>query len=225
MVRFDPRFEFDAPQTYCDVSAPLSPLPAGEHDPWFDRVHPDHSRPGAELSRELEAKLQEQELKDDKENQRPVTSDLRTILISKNKQLKNEKKEKKKEFRSLKEMRAMHEPFKGKKEQKQEQEHKNRRKPLVDVGNRPDVRWKRERAVMVTSKEKKEMKNLQELLSRHNKKFKATHTYEPPQHSVRVVRQWERETKKSYYALSAEERAQANEEIAVWKKRQAEASH
>lgn len=49
MARIDPLFEFDAPQSYRDLSAPLSPLPAGEHDPWFDRVHPEHSRLGAEL--------------------------------------------------------------------------------------------------------------------------------------------------------------------------------
>ncbi|EGZ15821.1 hypothetical protein PHYSODRAFT_509099 [Phytophthora sojae] len=231
MARIDPLFEFDAPQSYRDLSAPLSPLPAGEHDPWFDRVHPEHSRPGAELARELEAKLQKQEqqqLKEDKENQRPVAADWRSIVTARNKQLKSEKKE----FRSLKEMRATHKPFQGKKEQMQEQEQEqeqqvqSRRKPLVDVGNRLNTHRKRERAATAASKEKKEMKNLQELLARHNKKFKATHTYEPPQHSVRVVKQWERETKQSYYALSAEERVQANREIAAWKKRrEAEACH
>ncbi|KAF1784046.1 hypothetical protein GQ600_25164 [Phytophthora cactorum] len=60
------------------------------------------------------------------------------------------------------------------------------------------------------------------MLKKHNKKFKATHTYEPPQHSVRQVKQWERETGKSYYALSAAERVQANQEIAVWKQKKQE---
>lgn len=33
-----------------------------------------------------------------------------------------------------------------------------------------------------------DLHDLQELLARHNKKFKSTHTYQPPQHSVRDVR-------------------------------------
>ncbi|KAG6597887.1 uncharacterized protein IUM83_07698 [Phytophthora cinnamomi] len=215
MARLDLLFEFDAPQSFRDLSAPPPPLVAGEHDAWFDRVHVQHSRPSAELARELAAKLQEheqQQLQDDKENQRPA-ADWRSIVASRNKQLKL-KQEKKTERRSLKEMRATHEPFQAKRQKEKEQQ--GRRKPLRDVGNRLDARRKRE---VATSKEKSEMKSLQELLARHNKKFKASHTYEPPQHSVRVVKQWERETKQSYYALSAEERVQANQEIAAWKKR------
>lgn len=33
-----------------------------------------------------------------------------------------------------------------------------------------------------------DLHDLQELLAKHNKKFKSTHTYQPPQHSVRDVR-------------------------------------
>jgi hypothetical protein len=33
-----------------------------------------------------------------------------------------------------------------------------------------------------------DMRDLKEMLARHNKKFKAQHTYEPPQHSVRDVK-------------------------------------
>jgi hypothetical protein len=36
--------------------------------------------------------------------------------------------------------------------------------------------------------EKSDLRNLEELLARHNKKFKPTHTYEPPAHSVRDVK-------------------------------------
>lgn len=36
--------------------------------------------------------------------------------------------------------------------------------------------------------EKSDLRDLEELLARHNKKFKPTHTYEPPQHSVRDVK-------------------------------------
>lgn len=39
-----------------------------------------------------------------------------------------------------------------------------------------------------SSAAKDDFQDLQALLARHNKKFKATHTYQPPQHSVRDVR-------------------------------------
>lgn len=38
------------------------------------------------------------------------------------------------------------------------------------------------------SSEKSDLRDLEELLARHNKRFKPTHTYEPPQHSVRDVK-------------------------------------
>ncbi|KAF1784042.1 hypothetical protein GQ600_24449 [Phytophthora cactorum] len=189
----DPIFEFDAPKTFTDLSAPLSP------------------KPSAELAKELadavrKLKEKEQQVKDafkpksnsgrhrwslNKENQQPA--DWREIVAARNKQLQQKKRGK---FTSLKEMRATQEPFKL---------HKTRSRP----------RQKR-------APPEKEMKDLQELLKKHNKKFKATHTYEPPQHSVRQVKQWERETGKSYYALSAAERVQANQEIAVWKQKKQE---
>lgn len=45
-------------------------------------------------------------------------------------------------------------------------------------------------SVRKTSKtsEKSDLRDLEELLARHNKKFKPTHTYEPPAHSVRDVK-------------------------------------
>ncbi|KAF1335989.1 hypothetical protein FI667_g733, partial [Globisporangium splendens] len=59
-----------------------------------------------------------------------------------------------------------------------------------------------------------DFQELQELLARHNKKFKATHTYQPPQHSVRDVRMWEKQNNLSYYSLTSEDRVKANLEIA-----------
>ncbi|GAB9471484.1 hypothetical protein Gpo141_00008693 [Globisporangium polare] len=59
-----------------------------------------------------------------------------------------------------------------------------------------------------------DLHDLQELLAKHNKKFKSTHTYQPPQHSVRDVRVWEKQTQQSYYNLSPEDRVTANLEIA-----------
>ncbi|ETN06727.1 hypothetical protein PPTG_12766 [Phytophthora nicotianae INRA-310] len=228
----DPLFEFDAPQTFVDLIAPLSPFPPGAHDPWFDQIHPEHSKPSAELAKELAdavRKLQdkEQQLKDagksksnsrrdhrwslNKENQQPM--DWREIVATRNKQLQQKKRSK---FKSLKEMRATQEPFKLQKTKVKVKTvsapSSESRKPLRDLGNSLNSGWKR-------APPEKEMKDLHELLKKHNKKFKTTHTYEPPQHSVREVKQWERETSKSYYALSAEERVQANQEITIWKQR------
>jgi len=55
--------------------------------------------------------------------------------------------------------------------------------------------------------------DLQEVLAQHNKKFKAAHSYEPRNHSIKDVKEWEFATKKSYNLLSVEERRVANEEI------------
>uniref|UniRef100_K3WBQ9 Uncharacterized protein n=1 Tax=Globisporangium ultimum (strain ATCC 200006 / CBS 805.95 / DAOM BR144) TaxID=431595 RepID=K3WBQ9_GLOUD len=64
------------------------------------------------------------------------------------------------------------------------------------------------------SRQGSDLQELQELLARHNKKFKATHTYQPPQHSVRDVRMWEKQNSLSYYSLTSEDRVRANSEIA-----------
>ncbi|CAH0474097.1 unnamed protein product [Peronospora belbahrii] len=230
----DVLFEFDAPQTFQDLSAPFVPHALGEHDVWFDQIHPQHSKPSADLAREAAAivrKLQdkEQQLKEmpinrkskrwsrDKENERPKSGD-RSLVRNKQLQLQ----ESKKTYTSVKEMRATSEPFQVKKEIKEEiAVVEKRRKPLVDARNRLNLSGK-ERTFM--SGEKKEMRDWQKLLKKHNKKFKATHTYEPSQHSVREVKQWERKMNKSYYNLSVEERVQANQEIAIWKQRQADSS-
>jgi len=190
-ARVDVLFEFDAPQTFKDLSAPLSPHPLDQHDAWFDHVHVQHSKPSAELAKELELKLAKlehrkekvqdvQSLKKrrrsaDKENQKP--KDWREIVVARNKQLK----QKKKRFPSLKEARALHEPFKAKKELQGKPLEipgapERHRKPLGDLGNK-------------RARPEQGMKQLQEMLKKHNKKFKATHTYEPPQHSIREVKQ------------------------------------
>ncbi|CAI5729258.1 unnamed protein product [Peronospora effusa] len=228
-------FEFDAPQTYRDLSAPLSPLAPGEHDVWFDQIHPQHSKPSAVLAREavgVVRKLQEKEkqLKDvqsqhkvkrwsgGKENHVRV----RTGEYEQTRQKQLKLRERKKHT-SLEEMRATDEPFQIHMEiKKKEIVLERHRKPLGDARNRLNVSG-RERTL--PHSEKKTMRDWQELLKRHNNKFKTVHTYEPPQHSVREVKQWERETKKTYYALSVEERAQANEEITVWKQRKVARSH
>ncbi|KAG7396057.1 hypothetical protein PHYBOEH_002838 [Phytophthora boehmeriae] len=224
----DPLFEFDAPQQFLDLTATASPFPAGSHDPWFDQVHPEHSKPSSELAKDLaetvrrlqRAEEAQKTIKKDKhrvsvgkENRRP-SNNWRDIVKARNKQLQTQNKRR---FQSLKEMRAAAEPFQVKKiktEVKSVERQKKRRKPLADVGNTRQNGDKRDKAE----------KSLKQLLAKHNEKFKATHTYEPPKHSIREVKQWERETNKSFYALSAEERVQANEDIKLWKQRRAQES-
>lgn len=55
----DPLFEFDAPQMFVDLTLPPMYHKDGEHDPWFDVVHVDHSKPSDELAQE-EAELKHQ---------------------------------------------------------------------------------------------------------------------------------------------------------------------
>ena len=52
-----------------------------------------------------------------------------------------------------------------------------------------------------------------ELLKKHNKNFAPTPTYEPPRHSVRDVRKWEKVSGKLWANLKPEEREAANDEI------------
>lgn len=56
----------------------------------------------------------------------------------------------------------------------------------------------------------KEMLNL---LRRHNEKFVPAPLYEPPKHSVRDIRQWEKKTGKLWCNLKPQERELVNEEI------------
>jgi len=54
--------------------------------------------------------------------------------------------------------------------------------------------------------------SVSEILKNHNKKFSKA-VYEPPKHSVRVVRAWERSSGKKFYDLTPSEREDANEEM------------
>jgi hypothetical protein len=54
-------------------------------------------------------------------------------------------------------------------------------------------------------------------LRAHNDRFVAPSTYEPPRHSVREVRQWEKITGKTWSSLKPDEREKANQEIADMK--------
>lgn len=55
------------------------------------------------------------------------------------------------------------------------------------------------------------------MLRRHNEKFTPTSKYEPPRHSVREVRKWEKLTGRDWSSLSSEERVLANHEISQLK--------
>ena len=62
-----------------------------------------------------------------------------------------------------------------------------------------------------------------ELLKKHNQRFAPVPIYEPPRHSVRDVRKWEKESGKSWQTLSPEEREVVNAEIGRMKKKASEA--
>jgi hypothetical protein len=55
------------------------------------------------------------------------------------------------------------------------------------------------------------------MLKKHNSKFAPKPAYEPPRHSVRDVRKWEKLSGKTWATLKPEERAAANDEIARMK--------
>lgn len=59
--------------------------------------------------------------------------------------------------------------------------------------------------------------SLEQLLKAHNAKFVPVPAYEPPKHSVREVRKWEKITGKLWCELKPEERQAANDEIAHMK--------
>ncbi|CAI5735535.1 unnamed protein product [Hyaloperonospora brassicae] len=230
-------FEFDAPQTFMDLTAPLIPLPTATHDAWFDEVHPDHSRPSVELAREVAdvvRRLQQQQ--EQKPHHVP-----RRKTVQPHDRIRNTANERTKKrcdasgvvhfghlpttARDRKPTNKRAEPELGRLKQDGQPAARapvalvRRRQPLVDAGNRLNAGTTR-----TESSERTKRREVQEVVARHNKKFKATHTYEPPRHSVREVKQWERAMDKSYYALSAEERVQANKDIAIWKQRQKEKS-
>lgn len=60
-------------------------------------------------------------------------------------------------------------------------------------------------------------KSLEMLLKQHNARFAPTPAYEPPRHSVRDVRRWEKISGKTWNELKPEDREKANEEISKMK--------
>ena len=56
------------------------------------------------------------------------------------------------------------------------------------------------------------------LLKQHNQRFAPAPAYEPPRHSVREVRGWEKKTGKIWNKLTPQERELANDEITMLKK-------
>jgi hypothetical protein len=60
-------------------------------------------------------------------------------------------------------------------------------------------------------------KSMMELLKKHNQKFAPVPAYEPPRHSVRDVRKWEKLNGKSWSNLKPEEREVVNAEIGKMK--------
>ena len=59
--------------------------------------------------------------------------------------------------------------------------------------------------------------SMMELLKKHNQRFAPIPIYEPPRHSVRDVRQWEKSSGKTWLSLKPEEREVVNAEISKTK--------
>lgn len=71
----------------------------------------------------------------------------------------------------------------------------------------------RQALVVEAEKIKIEEDNMRALLKQHNSKFVAASAYEPPRHSVRDVRKWERQTGRIWAKLGPQARELANKEI------------
>jgi hypothetical protein len=65
----DALFEFDAPQLFVDLRAASALTDADARDPWFDALHEQHSRPSAELARELASSLERPQRKGKEQEQ------------------------------------------------------------------------------------------------------------------------------------------------------------
>lgn len=67
-------------------------------------------------------------------------------------------------------------------------------------------------------KDKTDEKEMLEMLKRHNEKFAPASLYEPPKHSVRDIRKWERHSGQVWSDLKPDQRGAVNEEIFEMKK-------
>ena len=67
-----------------------------------------------------------------------------------------------------------------------------------------------------------EMDDLAAMLAQHNKKVQPVGVYVPPMHSVKEIRQWEKETGFKWHDLSSMQRQEANEAIATKKAQEQE---
>ena len=80
---------------------------------------------------------------------------------------------------------------------------------------------KKQKVVLTTNKRvaASSSNDLSAILRVHNAKHKQKSTYEPPRHSVRDVRRWEKKHLKVWSDLTHEEREIANSEISAEKKK------
>ena len=66
--------------------------------------------------------------------------------------------------------------------------------------------------------EQSDQQDMLELLKKHNEKFAPVSLYEPPRHSVRDMRRWEKHSGRTWSTLKPDERGIVNEEISQMKK-------
>lgn len=88
----DALFEFDAPQLYVDLRAASTSTDADARDPWFDALHEQHSRPSAELARELARELKQPQQKDSGSAQEQDAAPRRQLSPGSEKENRGERK-------------------------------------------------------------------------------------------------------------------------------------
>ncbi|DAZ94861.1 TPA: hypothetical protein N0F65_008163 [Lagenidium giganteum] len=221
-VPCDPIFEFDAPQAFVDLRS--LPKCSGVRDPWFDHIHVNHSKPSDELAEELSKLTQNEATKvGDKEigahgRKRPtatttVPSTAQRVLPHKHTEAPVQR------TKSAVQSIARRATATGVTTSDTSARHQTKLDVKAPAPTRQDPTATGRREAPTNSfkngrkSDSSDLQDLQVLLAQHNKKFKANHTYEPRHHSVRDVKLWEQQTKKSYYKLSLEERYSANQEI------------
>lgn len=89
---------------------------------------------------------------------------------------------------------------------------KNNKKTIININNNKS-KINNKQNITNNNNQNFDEKEMLNLLRRHNEKFVPAPLYEPPKHSVRDIRQWEKRTGKLWCNLKPQERELVNEEI------------
>jgi hypothetical protein len=194
MEEEDP-FDFDAPDTFCDLRKISSTKMRDIDEIWFRCKHPLISRSLESLDeikteKKRKSKKKKTLFKKKKINDENNNDDVMQLLKSHNRKVRGPKK------------------VLGRKRTNLTKTKKNLGKKRINPTNTLNIKQRKT----------DQGEDLMALLQQHNKKFKSKHTYEPRVHSVRDVRKWEKKHGKKYCALNMQERTIANREISLMKR-------